>query len=401
MKSYLKYFIKPVTVFVLIMLMVFSFACSPSPSQTPPSTSVTPTGTTPTISASPSEIGNLSPTAPFTPFPGSGLVPNWQVPELGRDPLPADLSGIAAQILPSVVSINAEVTTTDIFGNPTTQQGAGSGWVIDSNGLIVTNNHVIQGTQNITISTPDGRNFPAQQILADPLTDLAVIKINATGLPAVKLGDSAKLKQGMMVAAVGNSLGQGIRVTAGWVSRLSVSLTLPATATEPGGTLFDLIEVTAPINPGNSGGPLVDMLGEVVGITNAKLVASGVEAVGYAISTQTALPILQQLIQAGQVIRPYVGAQFLDVTPMLASVYGFAVNRGAIIVQIDRGSPVDQAGLRPGDIIVQMDNTSISSAADALRFILNSRIGQQIFLTYYRGNTQSTVQVTLIQNPSP
>jgi serine protease Do len=401
MKSYLKYFIKPVTVFALIMLMVFSFACSPPASQTPPSTSVTPPGTTPTISASPSEIGNLSPTAPFTPFPGSGLIPSWQVPELSRDPLPADLSGIAAQILPSVVSINAEVTTTDIFGNPTTQQGAGSGWVIDSNGLIVTNNHVIQGAQNITISTPDGRNFPAQQILADPLTDLAVIKINATGLPAVKLGDSAKLKQGMMVTAVGNSLGQGIRVTAGWVSRLSVSLTLPATAAEPGGTLFDLIEVTAPINPGNSGGPLVDMLGEVVGITNAKLVASGVEAVGYAISTQTALPILQQLIQAGQVTRPYVGAQFFDVTPMLASVYGFAVNRGAIIVQIDRGSPVDQAGLRPGDIIVQMDNTSISSAADALRFILNSRIGQQISLTYYRGNTQSSVQVTLVQNPGP
>jgi S1-C subfamily serine protease len=303
--------------------------------------------------------------------------------------------------LPSVVSINAEVTTTDIFGNPTTQQGAGSGWVIDANGLIVTNNHVVQGAQNVTISTPDGRNFPAQRILTDPLTDLAVIKINASGLPAVKLGDSNKLKQGMMVTAIGNSLGQGIRVTAGWVSRLGVSLTLPPTSNEPGGTLFDLIEVTAPINPGNSGGPLVDMLGEVVGITNAKLVATGVEAVGYAISTQTALPILQQLVQTGQVIRPYLGASFLDVTPMLASVYGFPVNRGAIIAQLDRTSPADLAGLRLGDIIVEMNNTTISSSADALRVILTSQIGQRLSINFYRGNNRSTVQVILVQNPGP
>ena len=205
----------------------------------------------------------------------------------------------------------------------------------------------------------------------------------------------------MMVAAIGNSLGQGIRVSAGWVSRLSVSLTMPTSPTEPGGTLFDLIEVTAPINPGNSGGPLVDMLGEVVGITNAKLVASGVEAVGYAISTQTALPILQQLIQNGQVIRPYLGTSFLDVTPMLASVYGFAVNRGAIIIQVDPGSPAAGTGLRPGDIITEINNRSITSAADALRAILTSQIGQQLSITYYRGNTQSTVQIRLVQNPTP
>jgi len=398
MRSYLKYLIRLVPAIFLIAVAVISFACSPLLTATPPSTSATP----PT--ASPTQPGNPLPTASFTPSVvanGLGLIPNWQVPALSTDPLPADLSGIASQILPSVVSINAEVTTTDIFGNPTTQQGAGSGWVIDSNGIIVTNNHVIQDAQNVNISTPDGRNFPAQQILADPLTDLAVIKINATGLQAVKLGDSNKLRQGMMVAAIGNSLGQGIRVSAGWVSRLSVSLTMPTSPTEPGATLFDLIEVTAPINPGNSGGPLVDMLGEVVGITNAKLVASGVEAVGYAISTQTALPILQQLIQNGQVIRPYLGTSFLDVTPMLASVYGFAVNRGAIIIQVDPGSPAAGTGLRPGDIITEINNRSITSAADALRAILTSQIGQQLSITYYRGNTQSTVQIRLVQNPTP
>ncbi len=217
----------------------------------------------------------------------------------------------------------------------------------------------------------------------------------------MKLGDSSKLQQGMMVIAIGNALGQGISVTAGYISRLGVSLAIPASVTEQEVNLFDLIETSAPINPGNSGGPLIDMLGEVVGITNAKLVENGVESVGYAISTRTALPIIQQLIQKGYVNRPYLGAGFQDINPALAAIYGLAMTQGALINQVDSGSPADQAGLEVGDIIVSINNTTVTSAADATQALFSSKIGQQISITYYRGNTKNTIQVTLVQTPNP
>jgi serine protease Do len=304
-------------------------------------------------------------------------------------------------VLPSVVSINVDVASTDFTGQPTIQQGAGSGWVIDSNGLIVTNNHVIENAQNISVSLSDGRNFSAQQVVADPISDLAVIKIGAAGLQAATLGDSAKLKAGNMVIAIGNALGEGLSVTAGWVSRLGVSITVPGTNTTPAVTLFDLIEVSAPINPGNSGGPLIDALGEVVGITNAKLVATGVEAVGYAISMKSALPILQQLIQTGRVTRPYMGVSLQDVDPAIAAVYRLAVQQGALITQVDPSGPAAAAGLQAGDVITQIDDTKITSASDAVEAILTSQIGQQVTVAYYRGSSQATATVTLAQNPTP
>jgi serine protease Do len=144
--------------------------------------------------------------------------------------------------------------------------------VLNKNIFLLNFNHVIEGAQNFTVRMNDGRIFPAQQISADPVTDLAVVKINATGLPSVTVGDSGKLKQGMMAIAIGNALGEGLSVTAGWISRLDVSLTIPASATSSNSTLFDLIAFSTPINPGNSGGPLIDSMGEVV--------ASGVENVG-------------------------------------------------------------------------------------------------------------------------
>jgi serine protease Do len=188
---------------------------------------------------------------------------------------------------PSVVEI--KVTATVGNGRRTVQQqGAGSGWILDANGTIVTNNHVVTGATTITVTTSDGKMFPAQVINTDPVTDLALIKINATQLQSMKTGDAAKLRSGDWVLAVGNPLGEGITATQGIVSRLGVSV--PYSATQ---TYNDLIETTAPINPGNSGGPLINMAGEVVGITT--LGASGVQGMGYAISMVDALPVIQKL----------------------------------------------------------------------------------------------------------
>ena len=395
---------------ILVVSAVISISCGAAPAQSPslipPTISAAPTQIPPSASASVSLAPTASASAAATAgattsatISTSAIQPNWTSPALSGAKLPEDLSGIVAKVLPSVASINVSVSATNIFGRPTTQQGAGSGWVIDSNGLIVTNNHVVQGASNVTVSLNDGRVFTAQQITADAVSDLAVIKINATGLPAVTLGDSSKLQVGMMSIAIGNALGQGLTMTAGWVSRLGVSLSVPATSTEPGATLFDLIEVSTPINPGNSGGPLIDSLGEVVGITNAKLVATGVENVGYAISIKTALPVIQQLIQTGKVSRPYLGVGLQDVTAQIASIYGLAVKAGALVTQVDPASPAAGAGLAAGDVIVTMNNTNITSAADAVQVILSSKIGQQISITYYRGSNKSTVQTTLVQNP--
>ena len=196
----------------------------------------------------------------------------------------ADLVFVAQ---PSVVEIN--VTATVSTGRRTVQQqGAGSGWIMDANGLIVTNNHVITGATTITVTTSDGKMFPAQVIGADPSTDLAVIKINATQLQNMKMGDASKLRSGDWVLAIGNPLGEGIIVTQGIVSRLGVSVPISANQ-----TYNNLIETTAPINPGNSGGPLINMSGEVVGITT--LGATGVQGMGYAISMADALPVIQKL----------------------------------------------------------------------------------------------------------
>jgi serine protease Do len=220
-------------------------------------------------------------------------------------PLPS-IADVVAKVKPSVVAINVKaiVTAYDFFGRAyqQEQQGAGSGWIISTDGLIVTNNHVVEGATSIMITFNDGSSLPVdlKSVKTDTLSDLAVLKVDATGLPAVKIGDSTKLREGEWVVAIGNSLGEGIRVTQGIVSRKDVSM-----QDENGQTLVGLIETDAVINPGNSGGPLVNMAGEVIGITNAKRVQTGVEGVGYAISSNEASPIIQDLINNGYIVRPY------------------------------------------------------------------------------------------------
>jgi serine protease Do len=201
-----------------------------------------------------------------------------------------DFVSVIAQAKPSVVGITTEIPVS-IFGRQFTQEGAGSGWIIDKDGLIVTNNHVIEGARTVTVTLEDGRTFPAVSIRTDAVADLAVIRINAQNLPALQIGDSSRLQVGEWVVAIGNSLGLGTSATKGIVSALGVSI-----STSSSETLNGLIQTDAAINPGNSGGPLVNLRGEVVGINSAKISAVGVEGMGYAISIKEAKPIIEQLI---------------------------------------------------------------------------------------------------------
>lgn len=315
--------------------------------------------------------------------------------EIAATPLP-DIATVVAEVRPSVTAINTEVVTYDIFNRPSTQQGAGSGWIIDDNGLIVTNNHVIKGARSITVTLADSRTFPAKIVGTDALTDLAVLKIDADNLTKAKIGSSSQLVVGDWLVAIGNALGQGISAKEGIVSRLGVSIPV-----SPGQTLEDLIETSAAINPGNSGGPLVNMAGEVIGITSVKIVTIEVEGIGYAISIDSAAPIIEKLVQNGYVIRPWLGVVLADIDQWLAARYNLAVNQGTFITEVAPGSPADQAGLTPQDVIVGFGDKEITNTGELIQVIHDSQIGQQVEITFWRGEERMSTLVTLAESPAP
>ena len=329
----------------------------------------------------------------------SSIDPGWTPPtvESNASVLPG-IADVVAKVKPSVVAINTEVITYDLFNRPSTQEGAGSGWIIDENGIIVTNNHVIEGAEIITVILDDGRIFSVNidTVATDPLTDLAILKINTEDLPAVSVGNSSELRVGDWVVAIGNSLGERISATNGIVSALEVSLSVSS-----GQTLYDLVQTDAAINPGNSGGPLVNMAGEVIGITSIKIATVGVEGMGYAISINTALPIIEDLVAMGYVIRPWLGVGLWTVDEGLASQYGLAVNQGSLITEVVPDSPADKAGFESGDVIVSFEDREITNTDDLIQAIRATQIGQEVEITYWRDETKSTTYATLIESPPP
>jgi serine protease Do len=339
-----------------------------------------------------------SPPTPRTTTPAApGAAPGWELPptESNAPPLPG-IADVVAQVKPSVVAINTRFTGYDIFNRPFTQEGAGSGWIIDEDGIIVTNNHVIEGAKSITVTLADGRILAAEVSGTDYLTDLAIVTVNAGSLPAASLGDSSELRIGEWVVAIGNPLGLGISAKEGIVSRLGVTMPLGG-----GQTLYDLIETSAAINPGNSGGPLVNMAGQVIGITSVKIAMSGVEGMGYAISSRTAGAIIEGLITRGYIIRPWLGVGLHTVDQWIASSYNLAVNEGALVTQVNPGSPAAKAGLEGGDVITGFDNQKITSADGLIQAIHSAEIGKRVKLTFWRGEAQKVTYAVLKESPPP
>lgn len=309
----------------------------------------------------------------------------WTSPEQGGQAMALpSIADVVASVKPSVVAINTETVIT-IFNRSSTREGAGSGWIISEDGIIVTNNHVIEGASSITVILDDGRTFKVdlQTVATDPLTDLAVLKIDADNLPAVRVGDSSVLRVGDWVVAIGNSLGEGLRATQGIVSRQDVSIQV-----EDVQRLYGLIETDAAINPGNSGGPLVNLAGEVIGITSAKFSAFGVEATGYAISTEVGMPIIQQLINNGRAIHPWLGV----------SLYT-SVEKGAFVVEVVRPSPANDGGLRREDVIIGFNGSEVETVEDLIQAIRAARVGQEVEIVYIRGGERITITATLIERP--
>ena len=306
------------------------------------------------------------------------------------------IADVVAKVKPSVVTINTETVTSDFFNTPSLQEGAGSGWIIDKSGIIVTNNHVVEGAQNITVVLDDGRTFPVdvKNVATDALADLAVLKINAENIMAVAVGNSSNLRIGDWVVAIGNSLGMGTSATKGIVSSLGVNLEVSA-----GQTLNDLIQTDAAINPGNSGGPLVNLAGEVIGINSAKIARVGVEGTGFAISIKEALPIIQQLIKTGYVVRPWLGVGLYPVDQYAVYRYNLAVDTGALVISVAAGSPAEKAGLKAGDVIAKFAGKEIADVNELLKGIHSAQVGQDVEIIFWRGKDQNSAHAILVKSP--
>ena len=278
-------------------------------------------------------------------------------------------------------------------------QGAGTGFIYDPAGYIITNNHVVEGAQRlrVVLPPPDNRQFDAQLIGTDPLTDLALLKIDGEDLPTVPLGNSERLQVGQWVVAIGNAfaLPGGPTVTVGVVSALGRDIQEPGQGGQGGGAqLYDLIQTDAAINPGNSGGPLVNLNGEVIGVNT--LGTSQGQNIGFAIAIDTTKQIVEQLRRDGQVTRGYLGVRLQNVTPSVAAALGLSRNDGVAVVQVEPGSPSAAAGLQRGDVIIGIGDVAVRSQADLQQALTERfRPGQTVEVRIVRGGSEQTVSVTL------
>ncbi len=297
----------------------------------------------------------------------------------------------------SVVAIDTEIHTTDIYNNPILEDAAGSGWVYDidgGNSLIVTNNHVVGGATKIVVTLTDGTTFPGTILGLDPLTDLAVVRVNAK-LTKLSIADPATLKVGQWVLTVGNSLGMGITAKEGIISRMGVDL-----QTSTSQMYFNLIETSAIINPGNSGGPLINMSNEVIGINSLKISTSGVEGMGYAINIKEALPIIKELVKTGCIPRPWTGIVGTDIDTSIQQTFDLPTNKGIIIVNVAPDSPAAKAGIIMGDVVTAINGNLILDSDDYDNAMDSFQNGDEISLTFYHSGSKKTIKLTLVQNPS-
>lgn len=311
---------------------------------------------------------------------------------------------VSEEVKPAVVQITNEQQVRAGYSSGqslTIPAGVGSGIIYSPDGYIITNNHVIEGAQRLLVSLPDGRSFQAKLIGGDSQTDLAAVKIDASGLPVAKLGDSNQLQVGDWVVAIGNALALpgGPTVTAGVVSALG------RTGQEPGITgmgqgpfLFDVIQTDAPINPGNSGGPLVNLDGQVIGINT--LVAGQAQGIGFAIAVATAKPIADQLVATGSVVHPYMGINYIPLNPAVAFQLGAQQTKGIVVANVATGSPADRAHLQRGDVITEVDGTPVVDDSDMARIIHNQKPGDNLTLTVERDGRTLTVKLTLGEAPT-
>jgi S1-C subfamily serine protease len=304
-----------------------------------------------------------------------------------------------AQVAPAVVTIQADVGSA--LGEAT---GSGSGFIFDANGFILTNKHVVEDATRLTVVLNDGREFEGTVYGIDTLTDLAIVKIDATDLPFAPIGSSAALEPGQLAIAIGNPLGAYENtVTTGVVSGIGREIRASNALQASSDVLRNLIQTDAAINPGNSGGPLVNSAGQVIGVNTA--VSEEAQGLGFSIPIDVAKPIMDQAVAGEDLARPWIGIYYTSLTPELAEEAGVDVDTGALIAATDGteavfpGSPAEAAGLQSGDVIVALDGTPITADSDLSMLILPYGAGDTITLSVLRDGETIDIDVTLGELP--
>ena len=324
-------------------------------------------------------------------------------------PAPDGFADLAERLSPAVVNISAAQRLdsgdglpefpegsplerfNDIFGDaPRIANSLGSGFIIDSAGLVVTNNHVIDGADEVEVALPDGRVFPAEVVGIDPVTDLAVLRMQVSEpLPSVSFGDSDTARVGDWVIAIGNPFGLGGTLTAGVVS---------ARGREAGGRYDDYIQTDVAINTGNSGGPLFDMDGNVVGVNTLILSPTGASVgISLSIPSNIATRVVDQLIEYGETRRGWLGLSVIRVTPELAESFELDVPYGAIVSRVEEGGPAQAGGLRQGDLVLRFDNRRVRDSQSFPRMVAESEIGRTVDVEIIRRDRAMTLRVEIGQ----
>ena len=305
-------------------------------------------------------------------------------------------SEVYAQNVNSTVGITTSITT-NYFGYQTTSAAAGSGFILTQDGYILTNYHVVEGSNSITVTTYDGTGYDATLIGYDESNDIAVLKIDASDLTPVVLGDSDTLNVGDSVVAIGNPLGElTFSLTTGVVSALDRPVTLST------GTTMNLIQTDCAINSGNSGGALFNLYGEVIGITNAKYSSSGssseasIDNIGFAIPIDQVRSIFESIITNGYIVKPYIGVTVSDVSSESQS---YGLPQGAAVRSVTENGPAAEAGLQENDIITAVNGETITGSNDLVKLVKASAAGDTLELTVYRQGQTTTLTLTVVVWP--
>jgi serine protease DegQ len=321
-------------------------------------------------------------------------------------------SAAARRALPAVVSITASKAPR-VIGNPNdpwfqfffgergmqqtprSQVGLGSGVIVSPQGYLLTNNHVIEGADDVQVTLSDGREAKATVVGTDPESDLAVLKVGLEGLPAITFADSNATQVGDVVLAIGNPFGVGQTVTSGIVSALGRN--------DLGINTFEnFIQTDAAINPGNSGGALVDVQGHLLGINTAIYSRSGGNmGIGFAIPAATARQVLEGLVRDGVVTRGWIGVEPRSLTAEMVQTFNLSVSQGALIAGVVQGGPANQGGLKPGDVVTQVGDSTITGADDLLRAVTALKPGTEVAVTAQRGTRTLSLRITPAQRPLP
>lgn len=305
---------------------------------------------------------------------------------------------VYANNVKAVVAISNQALSTNLFGQVSETASSGSGFIISQDGYVVTNYHVVSGATTLKVITWDTKEYVATLIGGDATNDIAVLKIEGSDFPYVKLGSSEKMAVGDRVAAIGNPLGElTSTLTVGYISATD-------RAVNTDGTYINMLQTDAAINSGNSGGPLFNMHGEVIGITTAKYSGTSnsgatIEGIGFAIPIDDVTGIISDLKDKGYISGAYLGVMVQDVNAEAAEMYG--VPTGAYVVEVTEGNCAEKAGIQPKDIITNIGGYDVSSMSDLTRALRNLEPGQETTVTVYRGGQQVHMEITLDEKPKP